>query len=296
MNNEPTNNDKNYLKNIFNCTDKKIILFKSYLKNKLDIDSFTLGEYCFKHDEKFQRSVLSNILKEQIISKKDKNKLHLINEIIIDTSFFKENYDFQYFLENVLLLEDLVLKKLDNKLNDEDFIFKENKKVSINNWKECYSHIKKKLNIKGMDEKSKIYNNSILLFNSTKFSYDDINCCDSFYGLKVWDILFNYVSFDFLNYLLSNTLIFISDYFFINTNNNFKTYVKSSYFIKIAEIQLNYQDAQNIERNIFSKKKNLYYKNTKLVKLTYQKKSIKDSTTPNLTIQKKKKKKKKKIQ
>lgn len=35
MNNEPTNNDKNYLKNIFNCTDKKIILFKSYLKKQI---------------------------------------------------------------------------------------------------------------------------------------------------------------------------------------------------------------------------------------------------------------------
>ncbi|CRH02392.1 telomerase reverse transcriptase, putative [Plasmodium relictum] len=262
-----------YLKKVFKCTDKKIKIFKSYLKNKLQINSYTLGEFSLIHDEKFQKKFLSSILKKQVISKKKKDKLYIISEIILNKDFFQDNFYFQYFLRNVLLLEDLLLRKLENNLTD-DIFFKEKKNNSISNWKQCYSQIKKKLNEKGIDERSKIFNNSILLFNSTKFSYEDKNCCDFFYSLRVWDIFFDYVSFDFLNYLLSNTLIFISDFFFNSTYKKFS--VQNSFFVIISQIELKYENDKEIENKIFSKKRRLFY-DTKQIKIIYQKENIKES-------------------
>ncbi|CRG97532.1 telomerase reverse transcriptase, putative [Plasmodium gallinaceum] len=262
-----------YLKKVFKCTDKKIKIFKSYLKNKLKINSYTLGEFSLKYDEKFQKKFLSSILKNHVISKKKKDKLFIINEIILNKDFFQDDFYFQYFLKNVLLMEDLLLRKLENNLTD-DIFFKEKENNSITNWKECYSEIKKKLNEKGLDEKSKIFNNSILLFNSTKYSYEDKNCCDFFYGLKLWDIFFNYVSFDFLNYLLSNTLIFISDFLFDNSNKKFS--LQNSFFIIVSQIELKYKDSKEIENKNFSKKKKLFY-DTKQLQIIFQKKNIKES-------------------
>ncbi|KJP90010.1 hypothetical protein AK88_00179 [Plasmodium fragile] len=255
----------NCLRNVFQCTDKKIKIFKTYLKKKLNVESYTLGEYSLKHDEKFRRIFCANILKDHVIAKRKKDKLFILNEVIMDKKFFQEDFYYQYFLQNVLLLEDLTLKRLE-KNHHGDFLFKE-KKNNILNWKQGYSHIKKKLNEKGNDQKSKIYKNSVLLFNSTKFSYEDKNCCDYFYSLKVWDIFFNYVSFDFLNYLLSNTLIFISDFFFINLNPNLP--VQNSFLVLVSHVDLKYDDNNDVQDTIFSKKRKLAY-NTKQVKIFYQ--------------------------
>ncbi|GAB68808.1 telomerase reverse transcriptase [Plasmodium cynomolgi strain B] len=256
---------ENCLRNIFQCTDKKIKIFKTYLKKKLKVESYTLGEYSLKHDEKFRRIFFANILKEHVIAKRKKDKLFILKEVIMDKTFFEENFYYQYFLQNVLLLEDLTLKRLEGNHHG-DFFFKE-KKNDILNWKQGYSHVKKKLNEKGIDQKSKIYKNSVLLFNSTKFSYEDKNCCDYFYSLKVWDIFFNYVSFDFLNYLLSNTLIFISDFFFINLSQ--KLPVQNSFLVLVSHVDLKYEDNKEVQDTIFSKKKKLAY-NTKQVKILYQ--------------------------
>ncbi|SCN62756.1 telomerase reverse transcriptase, putative [Plasmodium chabaudi chabaudi] len=267
--------ESSYLKNIFKSTDKKIKLFKLYLEKKLNINSYTLGEYSLKHDEKFRRIFFSNIIKEHIITKRKKDRLYIINEVVINKDFFQNYYYFQYFLQNVLLFEDLRLKKIENNLN-KDIFFKE-KKSSLVNWKQCFSHIKKKLNEKGLDKKSKIYKNSVLLFNSTKFSYEDQNCCDYFYSLKVWDIFFNYVSFDFLNYLLSNTLIFISDFFFINSNELLP--IQTSFFITLSHIELKWKDSKEFENKFILKKKKLFY-NTKQLKIIYT-----NNPTQNVNLQ-----------
>ncbi|CXJ13499.1 telomerase reverse transcriptase [Plasmodium berghei] len=269
--------ESSYLKNIFKSTDKKIKLFKLYLEKKLNINSYSLGEFSLKHDEKFRRIFFSNILKEHIITKRKKDRLYIVNEVVINKDFFQNYFYFQYFLQNVLLFEDLRLKKIENNLN-KDVFFKE-KKSSLINWKQCFSHIKKKLNEKGVDKKSKIYKNSVLLFNSTKFSYEDQNCCDYFYSLKVWDIFFNYVSFDFLNYLLSNTLIFISDFFFINSNELLP--IQTSFFITLSHIELKWKGNKELEKKIILKKKKLFY-NTKQIKIIY-----KSNSTQNVNIQKK---------
>ncbi|CAA9990748.1 telomerase reverse transcriptase, putative [Plasmodium knowlesi strain H] len=257
---------ENYLRNVFQCTDKKVKIFKTYLKKKLKVESYTLGEYSLKHDEKFRRIFFANILKEHVIAKRNKDKLFILNEVIMDRKFFEEDFFYQYFLQNVLLLEDLTLKRLEGNHHG-DFLFKEKKKNGILNWKQGYSHIKKKLNEKGNDQKSKIYKNSVLLFNSTKFSYEDKNCCDYFYSLKVWDIFFNYVSFDFLNYLLSNTLIFISDFFFINLTH--KLPLQNSFLVLVSHVDLKYDQNKQLQDTIFSRKRKLPY-NTKQVKILYQ--------------------------
>ncbi|SCM13296.1 telomerase reverse transcriptase, putative [Plasmodium chabaudi adami] len=267
--------ESSYLKNIFKSTDKKIKLFKLYLEKKLNINSYTLGEFSLKHDEKFRRIFFSNIIKEHIITKRKKDRLYIVNEVVINKDFFQNYYYFQYFLQNVLLFEDLRLKKIENNLN-KDIFFKE-KKSSLVNWKQCFSHIKKKLNEKGLDKKSKIYKNSVLLFNSTKFSYEDQNCCDYFYSLKVWDIFFNYVSFDFLNYLLSNTLIFISDFFFINSNELLP--IQTSFFITLSHIELKWKDSKEFENKFIFKKKKLFY-NTKQLKIIYT-----NNPTQNVNLQ-----------
>ncbi|ANQ09385.1 Uncharacterized protein PCOAH_00038630 [Plasmodium coatneyi] len=260
------------MRNVFQCTDKKVKIFKTYLKKRLKVESYTLGEYALKHDEKFRRIFFANILKEHVIAKRKKDKLFILNEIIMDKKFFEEDFYYQYFLQNVLLLEDLTLKRLEGNHHG-DFLFKE-KKNDMVNWKQGYSHIKKKLNEKGNDQKSKIYKNSVLLFNSTKFSYEDKNCCDYFYSLKVWDIFFNYVSFDFLNYLLSNTLIFISDFFFINLSQTLP--VQNSFLVLLSHVDLKYDDNRQVQDTIFSKKRKLPY-NTKQVKVLYLRDQRKDT-------------------
>ncbi|KEG04322.1 telomerase reverse transcriptase, putative [Plasmodium vinckei vinckei] len=270
--------ESSYLKNIFKSTDKKIKLFKLYLEKKLNINSYSLGEFSLKHDEKFRRIFFSNIIKEHIITKRKKDRLYIVNEVVINKDFFQNYSYFQYFLQNVLLFEDLRLKKIENNLN-KDIFFKE-KKSSLINWKQCFSHIKRKLNEKGVDKKSKIYKNSVLLFNSTKFSYEDQNCCDYFYSLKVWDIFFNYVSFDFLNYLLSNTLIFISDFFFISSNEFLP--IQTSFFITLSHIELKWKDSKELENKLILKKKKLFY-NTKQLKIIYTNNPTQDENQKELT-------------